>query len=411
MTITSLSHDVVIIGAGPSGTLAAALLAQQGVDVIVLEKQHFPRFVIGESLLAQSTEFLKKAGFMEAVQAANFQHKDGAAFLWRGQETAIDFDTKTALGPATTFQVDRARFDKLLADEVVKKGVEIRYGYNVEAVTLTDTGAEISATSDGAERFKITCRFILDASGYGRVLPRLLYLDRPSAFPPRRAIFTHIADNLDEKRFDRNKIKIIIHPNEPNIWYWVIPFSNNRSSIGVVAKPERMASMDGTESEKLWQLVSEEPNLAELLSDAKEIRPVNAHEGYSSNVSKLSSHNFALLGNAGEFLDPVFSSGVTVAMKSAELVVAPLLRQLAGTEVDWPTEFDAPLTVGVDCFRAFVETWYEGSLQKIIMSTVPSDDIVRRQIVSVLAGYAWDETNAFVRNPQKYLSLVAAQCV
>ena len=133
----------------------------------------------------------------------------------------------------------------------------------------------------------------------------------------------------------------------------MIPFTGNRTSVGVIATPERMAAMPGGDTDKFWQLMSEQALVSGMLSDAQEILPVNAIEGYSCNVSRMSSHNFALLGNAGEFLDPVFSSGVTVAMKSAELVVAPLLRQLAGEQVDWAEEYDAPLALGCQLFPRF----------------------------------------------------------
>lgn len=410
MIISSLNCDVVIIGAGPSGTMAAALLAQQGVHAVVLEKSHFPRFVIGESLLPQSMEFIEKAGMLNAIKNADFQFKNGAAFSFGNKKNDILFEEKTAKGWATTFQVQRSSFDKILADQAEINGVEIRYGHEVTKITLTDDGAELLVSDEVGNKIALTCRFVVDASGYGRVLPRLLGLERPSDFPVRHALFTHISDQLSSKDFDRNKILITVHPKEPDIWYWLIPFGNGQSSIGVVATPERLATVDGDPSEKLWSLISETDELSALLSDAKEIQPVGQIKGYSCNVSQLSAHNFALLGNAGEFLDPVFSSGVTVALKSADLLIEPLLRQLNGEQVDWQKDFDAPLKVGVECFKAFVEAWYDGSLQKIIMNPPQGENNIKGMIVSVLAGYAWDEKNVFVTNPKKYLALVEQQC-
>ncbi|WP_039017681.1 NAD(P)/FAD-dependent oxidoreductase [Halocynthiibacter namhaensis] len=406
----TLNIDVLIIGAGPAGSMAAAFLAQQGISALIVEKTHFPRFVIGESLLAQSMDLLEKAGLYEAVKNAGFQLKDGAAFSQQDRRSEIRFSEKTTAGHGTTFQVERACFDKILTDEVQKMGVEVRFGHSVDAVELHSTGAHVDVHNEKGETFRVECRFIVDASGYGRVLPRLLNLEAPSDFPVRQAIFTHISDHLVTKDFDRNKILISIHPDHSDIWYWLIPFTDGKASVGVITTPQYQAGLTGDASDKLWQLIAENPHLHELLSDAVEKRPAATIGGYSSNVTTLSSDRFALLGNAGEFLDPVFSSGVTVAMKSAELLIAPLLRQLKGETVDWQQEFDAPLAVGVQCFKAFVEAWYEGSLQKIVLAPSPEGDIVRRQIVSVLAGYAWDETNVFVRNPKKYLNLVALQC-
>ncbi len=410
MSVSDLECDVVIIGAGPSGTMAAALLAQKGVNATVLEKSHFPRFVIGESLLPQSMEFIEKAGMMEALKNADFQMKNGAAFAFGDKKSNIAFEEKSAEGWATTFQVQRSSFDKLLADEAVKNGVEIRYGHEVSSITLNDDGADLLVNDDAGNQIALRCRFIVDASGYGRVLPRMLGLERPSTFPVRHALFTHISDQLSTKEFDRNKILITVHPNEPDIWYWLIPFGNGQSSIGVVATPERLAKIDGNPSQKLWSLISEVDELSGLLADAKEIRTVSEMKGYSCNVSHLCAHNYVLLGNAGEFLDPVFSSGVTVAMKSADLLVEPLVRQLNGEKVDWQKDFETPLKVGVECFKAFVEAWYDGSLQKIIKNPPQGENSIKSMIVSVLAGYAWDEKNVFVTNPKKYLALVGNQC-
>jgi flavin-dependent dehydrogenase len=406
----SQSHDVVIIGAGPSGAVAATLLAKQGVDVLVLEKLEFPRFIIGESLLPQSMEFLEKAGMLDTIESAAFQHKNGAAFAWGELESLIDFSAKFSDGWATTYQVQRAEFDHILAQAASTAGATVKYNHEVMDVSFRDDVASLIVRNDDGVEDKITCKFVLDASGYGRVLPRLLNLELPSTFPLRHALFCHIKDQLHVKKFDRNKILITIHPEHSDIWYWLIPFSNGTSSIGVVVRPEKLADYQGTNSEKLWSLVNEVPALKMLLSDATEIRDVGELKGYSTNVTSLCSKNFALLGNAGEFLDPVFSSGVTIALKSADLVVAPLLRQLAGDTIDWDKEYAQPLKIGVECFKTFVQSWYTGELQKIILSSPPDDNEIKQMIVSILAGYAWDEKNSFVTQGRKYLEMVAAQC-
>jgi len=410
MNKLSPTHDVVIIGAGPSGSVAAALLAKRGVDVLVLEKLEFPRFIIGESLLPQSMEFLEKAGMLDAIKEASFQHKNGAAFARGDLESRIDFAAKFSEGSATTYQVQRADFDHILAKEAVKAGASVKYNHEVLDVSFKDDISTLQVRDDQGHENDMTCRFVLDASGYGRVLPRLLDLELPSTFPVRHALFCHIEDKLETKEFDRNKILITIHPKQSDIWYWLIPFSNGTSSLGVVVRPEKLTEYEGSNSEKLWSLVNEAPELGSLLKDAKEIRSVGELKGYSTNVSSLCSKNYALLGNAGEFLDPVFSSGVTIALKSADLVAEPLVRQLAGEDVDWDKEYAQPLKIGVDCFKVFVESWYTGELQKIILNPPADDNEIKQMIVSILAGYAWDEKNSFVTKGRKYLEMVAAQC-
>lgn len=403
-------RDVIIIGAGPSGSVAASMLKARGVDVVVLEKTQFPRFIIGESLLPQSMEYLEEAGLLKAVIEAGFQYKNGAAFQRGDVETAIDFRKKFSEGWGTVYQVQRGPFDKLLADEAEEKGVEIRYGHEVLSIEQGVDTTTLTVRDDEGQKFDIKARFILDASGYGRVLPRLLGLERPSNFPVRHALFTHMKDSLAVKNFDRNKILITVHPEHQDVWYWLIPFSDGTSSVGVVVQPETLDNYEGDNSQKLWVLLNEAKELGALLNDAKELRPVGQLSGYSCDVTQLCSDKFALLGNAGEFLDPVFSSGVTIALKSANLVVDPLVRQLNGETVDWNAEYTDPLKVGVACFKAFVESWYDGSLQKIIFNAPEGENAIRDMIVSILAGYAWDEKNVFVTQPKKYLEMVADQC-
>jgi flavin-dependent dehydrogenase len=167
------------------------------------------------------------------------------------------------------------------------------------------------------------------------------------------------------------------------------------SSVGVVAAAEYFALQDSDPEIALRAMVDSDPRLKDYLQSAVFDTPVNAITGYASNVKRLWGDGFALLGNAGEFLDPVFSSGVTIAMKSASLAAAALDRQLNGHEVSWDAEFEKPLKFGVDVFRAFVESWYDGVLHGIIFSQL-KDDRIKSMICSILAGYVWDERNPYV---------------
>ncbi|MGK0410169.1 MAG: flavin-dependent dehydrogenase [Shewanella psychromarinicola] len=190
-TVSNMDVDVAIIGAGPSGAIAASLLRQQGHQVIVIEKKHFPRFSIGESLLPYCMQFLEQAGMLEAVNQAEFQFKNGAAFRHQGRYTTFDFNDKFTPGPSTTFQVQRADFDKLLADTAISQGVDIRFGHRVDNIDLTEN-PRLTVTNEQGQQYQVNAKFVLDASGFGRVLPRLLNLEQPSNLPPRSAIFTHI---------------------------------------------------------------------------------------------------------------------------------------------------------------------------------------------------------------------------
>ncbi|MBK5414915.1 tryptophan 7-halogenase [Pseudomonas sp. TH31] len=408
-TVEMERRQVVVIGAGPSGAIAAALLKRKGHDVLVIERQHFPRFSIGESLLSHCLDFVEEAGMLEAVNAAGFQIKTGAAFAWGEQYSAFDFGDTFSNGKPTTFQVQRADFDKLLADQAALQGVELRYGEAIVSADFDLPKPQLNVLREDGSEYRVEADFVLDASGYGRVLPRLLDLEAASNFPVRQAVFTHVEDQIDNPAFDRTKILITTHPTHRDIWFWTIPFSNGRCSVGVVAAAEHFDGRTDNLDECLRGFIAQTPSLAGVLNNAVWDTPARTIGGYSANVKTLHGPGFALLGNAAEFLDPVFSSGVTIAMRSASMAAGVLHRQLQGESVDWQTEFAAPLKRGVDTFRCYVEGWYAGTFQDVIFHDGSSPDI-RRMIASILAGYAWDERNPFVSEAKRRLKVISEIC-
>ncbi|MGH8050065.1 MAG: NAD(P)/FAD-dependent oxidoreductase [Arenimonas sp.] len=401
--------EILIIGAGPAGSVAAGFLRQQGRQVLIIEKEQFPRFSIGESLLPQSMEYIEAAGMLQAVVEAGFQYKNGAAFARGDRHTSFDFRKKFSEGWGTTYQVQRADFDKVLADCAEKAGAEVRYRHEVTAIDVESEKPSVTVKSPDGEIYQVQAQFLLDASGFGRILPRLLKLEKPSNFPTRGAIFTHVQDNMPLGSFDRNKILVTVHPEHCDVWYWTIPFSNGRVSLGVVARTEFLSQYEGTETERLQAIVAEAPGLSSLLKNAVWDTPARQIIGYSANVDSLWGKNYALLGNAGEFLDPVFSSGVTIAFKSASLASACLKRQFNGEVVDWQKDYGSPLRAGVDAFRGFVESWYAGGFQNIIFHQDQSPEI-REMICSILAGYAWDLKNPYVAETKRRLGVLEELC-
>jgi flavin-dependent dehydrogenase len=405
----SINVDVLIIGAGPAGALAAALLRRQNFQVLVIEREQFPRFSIGESLLPQSMEYLEQAGMLKVVDEAGFQLKDGAAFARGAQYTAFDFRDKYSDGWSTTYQVPRARFDHILALEAQRQGVELRFRQEAIAMDVDDARPRVTVKDLNGETYVIEAGLVLDASGFGRVLPRLLRLEKPSRFPVRGAIFAHVEDRITSDDFDRNKIRVTVHADHDDVWYWLIPFSDGRSSLGVVAEKDFLTRYEGTATDRLRALIEEQPTLRALLGQAHWDTPARQIVGYASDVESLWGKGYALLGNAGEFLDPIFSSGVTIAFKSAALAAAVAPRYLRGEAVDWEQEFALPLKRGVDTFRAFVESWYRGGFQRIIFH--PRQPLeIRRMISGILAGYAWDEANPYVRDTSRRLAALEELC-
>lgn len=383
--------DVLIIGAGPSGSIVSAILHKQGLKVLVVDKEKFPRFVIGESLLPACMGIMEEVGFLDDVKGHGFQFKNGAAFSWNDKYRYFDFCDKSTKGYGTTFQVQRGDFDKVLIDCAIKQGVEVVFEVAVESVDFS--GESVVTTLNNGERIK--SKYIVDASGYGRVLPKMLDLEVPSKLTPRKAIFTHIQDNISEVLYDRKKILITTHPRFRDVWFWLIPFSNGRCSIGVVGE-EKTIDIEGKDLEETLKAHTyEAPMLNRLLNNAIWDTPVRTIKSYSKDVKQLYGDKYILLGNASEFLDPVFSSGVTIAMYSAKLAGNLVPKILKGEAVDLEAQYAKELMIGINAFRTYVNGWYSGAFQDVIYTKVENNDI-KRQICSILAGYVWDRENPYV---------------
>jgi flavin-dependent dehydrogenase len=434
------SVDVLVIGAGPAGTVAASIIHQAGYKVRIVEKQQFPRFSIGESLLPRCMEALEEAKFLDAVKAAGFQEKFGAKFEKNGKICDYRFADQFTKGWTWTWQVPRAGFDKILADTVAEMGVPVDYQAAVTGITFQPDHSSITTVEDAqGQTSEIEARFIIDGSGYGRVIPRLFNLDRPSNQPPRKALFVHARDFNRSMADEPNRITIIVH--EKGVWIWLIPFSDGVTSIGFVGDPaffdreaeaiglgsgpapadaltqskggptSPLTSSLGSEQQGqetlMRHLLASAPYTKERFEGAEYLFEPRSLASWSSTTDQFYGDGFVLTGNVTEFLDPVFSSGVTLATVSSQTAAALVLRKLQGQEVDWDKEYTQFMMQGVNTFRSYVETWYEGVLDTIFFAD-NQDPLIKSQICSVLAGYVWDTTNPYVRNHKNALHKLAS---
>lgn len=396
--------DVLVIGAGPSGTVAASIIHQAGYSVKIVEKLKFPRFVIGESLLPRSMEALEEAGFIEAIKAKGFQEKYGAKFVKGDEVCDFTFKEQHTPGWTWTWQVTRADFDKTLADTVEAMGVPVAYETTVTDIRFNGSDSVTTVEDVNGNKSQIEARFIVDGSGYGRVIPRLFNLEKASNLQPRKALFAHTKDVRRSMADEPNRITAVVH--QPGTWIWIIPFSSGVTSVGFVSDPSFFNSYPGTPEQQYRAMLEAEPNTRERFRDVELVFEPRILESWSATTDKFYGEGFVLTGNVTEFLDPIFSSGVTLACVSAQTAAKLVIRKLKGESVDWEAEYMAPTMQGVNTFRSYVMAWYEGTLDKIFFSKEPQPE-VKNQICSVLAGYVWDYTNPFVKNHDTALKRLA----
>jgi flavin-dependent dehydrogenase len=403
--MTIQSTDVLVIGAGPAGTVAASIVNKAGYKVRIVEKMKFPRFVIGESLLPRCMEALEEAGFLDAIKEMKFQEKGGAKFVKDGKICDYMFADQFTKGWAWTWQVPRASFDQTLADTVEKMGVAVDYETTVTGIEFNGSDSVTTVIDKNGKSFQIKASFIIDGSGYGRVIPRLFNMDKPSNLPPRKALFSHTVDVRRALSDEPNRITIVVHKYA--VWIWIIPFSNGITSLGFVGDPSFFSAYPGNTEEQLRAMIDAEPYLKERFSNVEMLFEPRVLESWSSTTDRFFGEGFVLTGNVTEFLDPVFSSGVTLATVSSQIAGKLVVEKLKGRTIDWENEYMKVMMQGVDTFRSYVMAWYEGTLDTIFFAD-NQDPLIKSQICSVLAGYVWDLDNPYVKNHGTWLHRLAS---
>lgn len=396
--------EILIIGAGPSGMVSASYLHNQGIKVLVVEKAVFPRFQIGESLIPQCMDNLQEAGLLEAVKKAGFQKKFGARFIKGDKIGEFDFSEKHGEGWDWTWQAPRADFDNCLAQEAQRKGVKILFDTEVLEVEFDGSDSKTIVRNSEGELTEIHADFIIDSSGFGRVLAKQLHLEAPPQIASHSSIFTHIEES------DRPKGKegelITFEVLETQVWFWYFPFSNGISSIGFVAPSTWFDQFSKDPEIAMKEMIGKLKFYNERFKDYEFLfKPIKV-DNISRNVTQLFGDGYVLTGNSAEFLDPVFSSGVSFATASGLLAAKLIVKERNGETVNWEEEYVSYIKEGVHVFSSYVKEWYSGNLQNIIFHPNPNPEI-KKQICAVLAGYVWDTSNPFVKKHEQIIKKLA----
>lgn len=385
--------DVLIIGTGPSGSVAGSYLHKMGIQVKLVEKTKFPRIVVGESLIPRVMDHFDEAGLLDALNTYDFQVKPGARFI-RGEEICIfDFSNKFSKGWDWTWQIPRADFDKAITDEMQRKGIDIEFETEVINVDFEKGISTTTVRDKNGNEKQVRAKFLIDASGYGRVIPRLMNLDAVSRLDPHSAIFSHIKDSRRPEGEEGTQISFDIL--ETKVWLWVIPFSNGYTSVGIVGPTSYIDGLANTNTDALQKAIALSDFYIERFGGLPfEFEPKKL-SNYSISVQKMFGEGYVLTGNSTEFLDPVFSSGVCFATESGMLAAKLALKQLQGKKVDWQKEYADYMNEGIEVFTTYIQEWYTGNLQDLFFHR-PENPDVKRKICAVLAGYVWDKENPFV---------------
>ena len=398
------SVDVLIIGAGPSGCVSASYLANNNINVKIIEKTKFPRYVIGESLLPRCMDHFDEVGLLDALKEQNYEIKRGARFL-RGNEVCnFDFSKKYTDGWDWTWQVPRAHFDNVLAQETQRKGVSIDFENEVVGIEFDGTNSKTTVKSLDGKTKHIHAKYVIDASGYGRVLPGFLDLKKPSSLPKHSSIFTIVKDVNRPEGEEGTLITFDVVDLE--VWLWVIPFSDGTTSIGFVGPTEFINSYKGSSSERLEEMLDLSDFFKERFKGVPHTFEPKVIQNFSTAVKQIYGDGYIITGNSGEFLDPIFSSGVTFATETGLLAAKLVARIIKGETIDLEKEYVEPVQYGVDVFTTYVNEWYSGNLQKLFFHK-PENPDVKEKICSILAGYVWDETNPFIKKHSRIVKSVA----
>ncbi len=387
--MAEFDFDLVVIGGGPGGSTAAARARQAGLKVLVVEREQFPRFHIGESLLPMGNGIMRETGAWPKLEAAGCIRKYGALFFSANGDAAKEIIFADGLVPGLdyTYQVDRAKFDQLLLEHAGSLGAEVRMRTKATALEAIPGGHRVLLEGEGGAG-AVTAPWVLDASGRDNLLmteQKRAY--DPSPFPKRFAVFTHFrgvhrptgvaAGHTIAVRLD-------------NGWFWLIPLTAEVTSVGLVTTAEAIRKAGSRPEDVFAQAVAAAPKLSELMAGTERIQPFRTTNDYSYFRRQLGAERLLLVGDAAGFFDPIFSSGVYMSMWSASRAVELVLRARREDRVISAAEragYTQAMKRHAAVFQKLIAAFYDNDSFAVFMSNGKRWGI-ERAIVSVVAGHA-----------------------
>ena len=386
---TRYDFDFAVAGGGPAGSSTATSLGQRGHSVILFERETFPRFHIGESLLSTANDAFAALGVTKQIESASFPAKWGARlFTHDGQSGRyVDFTDVREVTRPQTYQVCREEFDRILLERAREVGVHVREGCNVTGCEFAPDAAilDVASRVDGATA-RLHVRAVVDATGRGGLLARKFNLRTEEPRLANIAIFSHYTNvpRLEGPRPD--DIRLVARSDAG--WFWLIPISKELTSVGVVLPKALYRKLaNGSPDATLNRTISDTPIVAELMREARREWPVRVEKDFSYSASAYAGDRWILAGDAGSFLDPVFSTGVSIAMESGIEAAAALHRALMRNDFSASSfaAFSRRQRKRFETFRRFVTGFYTPQFRDIFFSPEPPS-LIFRSVVTMLAG-------------------------
>src|SRR6266496_1139984 len=407
-------YDVAIIGGGPAGSTAATLLAKAGRQVIVFEREKFPRFHIGESLLPFSIQTFDRLGVREKLDRT-FLPKFGGEIMAACGTRGIKFYFKDGFRSRRdrAYQVTRSEFDKLLLDHSRENGAEVREETDVKNIAFENDRAKIDIETSAGARSTIEARYLLDCSGRQTMLGSFFKSKKMYDHLHKFSVFAHY-ENVDRPEgIDGTLIRMVRGLDR---WFWMIPLTTTRMSIGVVMDTATFRAMKLPPEAALENCIDEQPMVLERMKKAERVSPVYSAGDYSYRNTKLFGDRWLLAGDAAGFIDPVFSSGVFLAIMSAEKAADTLDEVLRSESRKRRLFKNYSRSVNriMDIYLTFVTSWYRHGKEFVEVFLNPTDTMqIAAAVNAVLAGNAGKNFQIkwrmwlfyFFVNAQRYLPL------